>query len=272
MTICIAAVCDDKREALPAKIVLCYDWKVSTAIGSAETKHKMKHIGRGWRALFAGNESEMLALTFLLRNQFSWKSSTIIDETNVVGLVRNAINTRKKEKADELTQGRYAISYDDFLKIGKEKFPPDIYRDTMAEIGNMKIGATCIVAGFTDIGGGRMDPMLIETEGNGRVAVVEDFTAIGEGAYLAQSALLQRSHIDVASLSRTIYCAYEAKKYAERVSSVGVYTSIAVMYGDGTAKIVKPDGWSKLLELFDKFGPQVIPEGITIGEEFMQNE
>jgi len=47
MTVCIAAVCDDRTDTLPAKIVLCYDWKVSTAIGSAETKHKMKHIGKG---------------------------------------------------------------------------------------------------------------------------------------------------------------------------------------------------------------------------------
>jgi len=189
-----------------------------------------------------------------------------------VGLVRNALNARKKEKSDELTQGRYALSYDDFVKIGKEKFPPEIYRDTMAEIGNMKMGATCIIAGFTEIAAGRMQPMLIETDGNGRVAVVEDFTAIGEGAYLAQSALFQRSHIDVASLSKTLYCAFEAKKYAERVSSVGTVTSITVIYGDGTAKNVSMAGLNRLLQLFNQFGPQNIPSGMTIGQEFTEDE
>jgi 20S proteasome alpha/beta subunit len=251
MTICIAASCDSRRNS-EAKLIVAFDWKVSTVIGTAETKHKLTHLPNGWSCLCAGNEAEAIALVSLLRQQFGGEGR-IINETNVVQLFRNALNLRKKEKADELVQGRYALSYDDFLKTGKEKLPTDIYRDTIAEIGIMTLRADCIIVGF--IAG---DTYIIETDSKGHVSIVEDFAAIGEGAYLAQSALLHRGHIDSSQLSASLYRVFEAKKYAERVSSVGTYTSLQVFYGDRTVKRITKSGLDFLLEKYKRFGPQQV--------------
>jgi 20S proteasome alpha/beta subunit len=182
MTVCIAAIAESTAKTEP-KIVLCYDWKVSTAIGSAENKYKLTHIGADWVCLSSGNESDTIAFTRLLRLKFGYRGGDItVDETNAIQLVRDATAARKKEKADELTQGRYAISYDDFLKIGKEKFPPEIYRDTITEIGKLGLNADCLVCGFAE-----NDPTIIETDSQGHVSIIDDFSAVGEGAYLAQA-------------------------------------------------------------------------------------
>src|SRR5438552_3725069 len=111
MTVCIAAVCEENSD--DPKIILCTDRKVSSALGSAETMLKSRIIGTRWRCLTAGKDTDILSLLRLLKNHFMSPSN--IDETNVLSLVRNALNERKKEKADEIIQGKFGIPYTDFL-------------------------------------------------------------------------------------------------------------------------------------------------------------
>jgi hypothetical protein len=261
VTVCIAAACDMAPDR-ERKIVLCFDWKVSTAIGSSETKYKMKHLGKDWVALWSGNESDIMLLGNLFEKEF--RGATDIDETNAVQLVRNGISLRKREKAEELTQGRFALSYDDFLKIGKNRLPSDLYRDTLSEIGNLRLGAQAIVCGFT-----ASDVMIIETDEEGKVALTEDFAAIGEGAYLAQSVLLQRGHIDSRKLDETLYVAYEAKRYAERVSSVGKRTTIFILSPTQPLLMVYDAGLDFLSQMFDQFGPKNLPKDIELKPQFL---
>jgi len=67
--------------------------------------------------------------------------------------------------------------------------------------------------------------MLLHIDGSGGVNIREDFAVAGEGGYLAQTALLHRQHSETTgSLEETMYCVFEAKKYAERVASVNSVT------------------------------------------------
>jgi len=118
MTVCIAADCRDGEDHA---VVLCTDWKVSGVLGSAETALKERSLGRGWICLTSGYESDINCLVQLISQQI--QSTSEIHETNILNLIRKAIHVRKKDKADEYTIGKYAIYYDDFLRLGRDKFP-----------------------------------------------------------------------------------------------------------------------------------------------------
>lgn len=255
MTVCIAAVCDRYRD--DRKIILCTDWQVSTPLGRADTKLKQRSLSTKWICLTAGIESEILSLLKLLKTRFI---SCSVDETTATTLVGDALLERKKEKINEYLHGQYGIGYDDFLSFGKDKFPPELFRRAFAEISEISLGADLVIAGFA----GKF-PVLLETDGKAKISVKEDFSVIGEGSYLAMSSLLQREYTDIFNFNRALYCVYEAKKYAERVASVGEYTSIAVLSSDGTQKNVNRETRDVLEERFLEYGPKKVAKDIDIG-------
>jgi len=234
MTVCIALICaevvgrDDKgREMEARRIVVATDWRVGSVLGSAETRLKLFALRAGWNCACAGNDSDVLALVKALRGSLRGPSPVgagqrpIIDETNIKPLVNAALNARKHEKADEYIQGRFALSYDDFLKIGKDRFPPDVYRQAILDVSELLLGAQAIVFGFLEDG----LPIMIETTERCSSHIRDDMAIIGEGMYLAQTALLQRAYMNVFPLADAIYHAYEAKRYAQGVGSVGDWTT-----------------------------------------------
>jgi hypothetical protein len=254
VTVCIAAGClervgDDEEP----RIILCTDWRASSALGTAELKLKLRRMYKEWWCLTSGSETEIETIIPPLKNAF--KEAQTIDETNICAIIRNALSARKKEKINEFIQGRYGISYDDFLHFGKDKFPSDIHREAFLSLSEIKLGCTFIFAGLTD----RHSIVLIDTTDAGRVAIREDFVTIGEGAYLAQASLLQRKFNGVKDLPEALYMIYEAKKFAEEIGSVGPRTTLAII-GPDTRRDVNAEGLKKLEAHFKKFGPQKIKE------------
>jgi hypothetical protein len=145
----------------------------------------------------------------------------------------------------------YAISYEDLLKIGKEKLSPEDFRDAIKIARDTRVEAECIISGFAD-----GFPMLLQTTVDGQVLIREDFAVVGEGAYLAQAMLLHRAHSDIRPFLQALYTVYEAKKFAEGARSVGQYTSIACCHADKERDILTFEGLSFLDSMYRKFGPQ----------------
>ena len=248
MTICIAATCDCSNEP---KIILCSDWQASTIVGASETTFKQRLLRKAWTAMYAGNASAALGLHSELASRF--RGSHPIDDASAIQSVRGAMNARKKTLADEYIQGRYGLSYDDFLKIGKERLPGDLYLMAISTIRDMTIGVECIVAGFDGA-----YPVLIRGDEQCRVSIRESFTCIGEGEYLASSVLVHRAHDEMSPMNQSLYCVYEAKRYAERVRSVGKTTSLTIRYRDGSSHLVTAKGRELLSKKFDEYGPKEI--------------
>jgi hypothetical protein len=264
MTVCVAAACVEDRQHY--RIVIGVDWLVSGALGSADKMIKIRDVGRGWSCLTAGNEGDINNTLPLIRGSIIQVEE--VDETNIVHIVRSALNARKKEKIDEFIQGRYGISYDDFILFGKDKFPADVHREAILTFSEITLGCVFIVVGFQS---GRF-PILVETGEKCEVHIREDFATIGDGAYLAQSVMLQRKHMDIMELGRTIYTVYEAKKYAEGVSSVGTSTTIRVLYPDGSKKdMYGLGGMDELEARFEKYGPQTIPPEIESIKKYLED-
>lgn len=50
MTVCIAAACRDLADN-EYRVVMCTDWRVSGALGSAEIKLRQRRLGKNWYIL-----------------------------------------------------------------------------------------------------------------------------------------------------------------------------------------------------------------------------
>ena len=183
---------------------------------------KIRLLPHEWRCLTAGNDDDVLQLLRFLKKEFF--ALEYVDETNAIPTIQEAMRLRKEQKANEYTQRKWGLSFADFRKA-KDDFPEEEYRSDIAAIGQITIEVDCILAGFVKNG----LPLIVQAHGHHGVHIRDDFAVAGEGSYLAQYGLLHRDHYDVYPLNTTVYCVYEAKKYAERVSSVGKSTYFVIL-------------------------------------------
>lgn len=253
MTICIAAIANGW---LSGEIVLCSDMKISGAFGSAETQDKQLYLATGLRCLTAGYESDIIALMNVLRQKMP-RNSAPLDEVSVPKAIKEALQERKKEKAQEIVSAKFGISYETFLSSGKTLLPDAAFRETFSEIQQADLRAEFVIAGFLDRG----IPLIAETSKDGVCSIREGFGVAGEGRYLATSVLLQREVGRDANLAEVLYAVYEAKRYAEKIPSVGKNTAITVMKWNEENKKVEYDilmdrGLEYLETLYKEFGPK----------------
>lgn len=252
MTVCIAVGADNSTSG-NGKIVLCADTLISGPMGKSETKLKIRHLAGNWRLLVAGGD-DIVPTGKIISDSFLDARRDGIDEDVATKLVRDALAKRKRVKTEEYTQAHYAMSYDEFVRTGKDKLPDEEHRLAWAEIRSMKLDAEFIVAGFTPDG----FPALIETNTKGETLIREDFAVIGSGCYLAQATLMQRQVADVSSLWRNLYAAFEAKRFAEGETAVGKETFIRILTPTGDMRVTAV-GEAWLNERFAEYGPKHVP-------------
>ena len=257
MTVCIAAACQLNGEP---HIVLCSDWQEGSVLGTAEVSFKQISIGQGWTVMAAGDSTEINALRNLYGNHIL--GATSIDKTNVVSVMQAPLHDRKRQKIEQLIQGRVGISYDDFLQFGRERLSETVFLGVSDDIDRMTLGADVIMAGFID-----EFPWILSGRANGTIEIHENFTSIGEGSYLAQSSLMQRNCVDIMELPEMTYLVYEAKRNAESVASVGRSTTLQVQGANGLRKYMNSKGMEHLSDHYDKLGPQKINVSFSFPDE-----
>jgi hypothetical protein len=254
MTVCIGAIARaaDKNEA----IIVSADWQTSSPTGRSETALKMRYLPNGWCCLLSGTDHEANALYNFFVTQFAVDAQ--VDETNVINLIEKAVAARKRQKAEQYVQGRFAISYSDFLQNGKTWLSPKLFDLASDDIAAMTVGAETVIAGFTAEQEYQL-AMVCETGQRGEVKIREHYALAGEGRLLADAALRHREYIQTADFEYALYSVFEAKKFAERVPSVGPSTLIDIMHRDGRRESVTDAGLEFLREEYQKYGPQPVP-------------
>ena len=265
MTVCIAAICKDDDES---KIVLCTDRRAGGALGSSETALKERALSSkfGWRCLTAGTEPDIRALLRIYQSKFNYKEN--ITFNNIDSTIKSGLFQRKKDLSNEYIQNRFAISYDEFLQFGKDKLSPDLYHDALQRISSIDLKSEFIIAGFI-----ADHPELYHTDAKGKASALNEFAVIGEGRILAESCLIRRGQEDVRSLEETLYNVYEAKKYAEAVTSVGEQTIITIFSKDGQARMLSVNYKTQLAALYTKYGPKIVPNDLVLkGFRFYEEE
>lgn len=262
MTVCIAAACWNNREERAPRIVLCSDTKLSSSLGSTEGSLKQAYLGSTWNALTAGNEADIMALLRMYRAKFLEKDS--LSAENIDATIKSVLYERKGQLAEEYVQSRFGRSYEYFLKNGKNEFASEHYFEVMQHVARADLGASFIIAGFID-----GEAEIYYTETNGTAKAANHYAIIGEGEYVAQSALLRRQHTGLYFLDHTIYHVYEAKRLAEMVPSVGKETVITVIDSDSECYFLTSEYLERLEKWFDEYGPQRITNVHFEGEAFI---
>lgn len=258
VTVCIAAVCGFP----PTTVILCSDRLWSSSLGTSDNAFKLRHLPKDWWCLFAGTDRDAFGLINAVHAQFA--EAKEIDETNVIPLVQGAIAARKRELAQDITGARFGLSYDDFLKRGKQELPSDIFGRVSGEIERIDLGASLILVGTRSIA-----TTLIQVSRDGDVWIRENFAVIGEGSHLAQSSLMQREYHEFLSVEKALYFVFEAKKHAERVSSVGKTTVLRVK-DEAHDYIAGDKHLEQLTVAFEKYGPQKVPD-VPVAEKFLES-
>ncbi len=258
MTICTAAICRDNHEN---KIVLCTDQKISTVVGSSDTARKEYGLGNDWHCLVSGSESEFLALVRLYRERFVNKAN--LTATTIDGSMKWPLNQRKAELCDQYTWGRFAVSYLDFMKTGKDQLPPEVFYEAVQHIKNIELDADLIICGFINSAA-----EIYHTDRRGSAKAAADFATVGEGEYLASSVLLRRKQHNYASLEETLYNVFEAKKFAESVGSVGQKTSISIISEGGRWQQTSLELDDQLAAAYRKYGPKDLPRAIKFDGDY----
>jgi len=261
MTVCIAAICDDNDEE---KIVLCSDRRVGSALGSSDTMMKERSLRHGWKCLTSGTENDINALFRLYDVKFRDEKNLTyakIDET-----IKSALFERKVQLAEEYIRARFAISYEEFIKAGKNQLPADLFHDGIQKIAALDLKAEFILAGFIN-----RSAEIYFTESTARANPVTSFAVVGEGEYVASSVLLRRAQNAWDSLECTLYNVYEAKKYSEAVGSVGRNTFLTVLSADGKSRETSHVVDKQLAQLYKDHGAKPLNTGLKFEGDYYYN-
>lgn len=265
VTVCIAARCKDGEDD---RIVLCTDRKSSTILGSAETAFKQHRLADKWWCLASGDEPDILALVHLYAAHFG-NNKGKIPRQGIYDFLKAPLRQRKAALCEDFIQSKFAISYEDFIKEGKGRFPPDQFYGTMQAILELDLKASLILAGFIE-----REPVIFTTDTDGMLRPTSDFAVGGEGGYIAQSSLLRRQCNRLMSMHRVLYLVYEAKTLAEAVGSVGEQ-SIMTVLTSRTAKgfeFVTGTAKEQMAQMFKKYGPQPVTEVKFQGKIFLEGQ
>jgi hypothetical protein len=283
MTLCIAAICDDREKTDP-KIVLCADMERATeGIGASETEDKLGFVKKGWPTLVAGTISRANELINVYAGYFR-EHEAEINEFNLIDHLRTPAHLQKEKLVDEYLRQTYSFDRNYFYGAGATALPTTLVSMLSENISRLKLDGSLIIAGFldeADLDSGKMSPRpflavvdeVTDVSGSQEYVRLEyEFAAIGSGQYTALSSLYRREQDSMNSLRRTLYKVYEANRLSENVPGVGEqYIAIYVLHSDGHIEELTKAGYDYLGDLYDKFGPQKVESKALLSkQEFFQ--
>jgi len=132
---------------------------------------------------------------------------------------------------------KYNISYLDFLKNGKDWFPPNIYAAILSEIQYVRLGCDLLLSYADDT-----EPVIIEIREDGHVGWIDNYLCIGTGSTIALSFLCQDDWPGNIESIDALTRIYMAKAAAHKDPYVGQGTSFAVLVNGQKAIDLTTDG------------------------------
>jgi len=264
MTLCIAAAAQSKDG--DPQIVLCSDELVTTGTASSQTEVKRQKLGRSpFVAMFSGVISEARELLSAYEDYLDKLSSYAdLSVDDWMTHLREPLRLHKKDKVNDLTRRRLALTYEQFMTRKTQAQRPDqLFTAVSREIDELTIEVDLLFATF--LGGADRRPLIFR-ERLEQVENHENFACIGIGAEAADQALHRRELVNVLPLPWVLYYVYEAKKMSELAPAVGRRTSIEVMVPVGSgepspsyrSRHVTLEGLDFLESQYKRYGPQPV--------------
>lgn len=148
-------------------------------------------------------------------------------------------------------------NYQPLLLAGRNEF-----HKWLKQMKKKESDAQCIIAGFVE-----QEPVLIRVDASG-VDSFPYFVTAGIGAFHAETLLGWRKMNQFVNLERAVYCAYEAKKFAQLCKDVGQETLIEVISltenGGMRVEHMRYSLIKTLDQWFRSYGPQSIPYNLSL--------
>jgi len=216
MTLCVAALARVPNTSICKTNVAVYaaDFQSEGEIAKAEIGKKVAQAGRDHHiVMISGSYSRAVDLAQSISHYLGDPSKLGQGFQSHLEL---AVLTQKQHLANEYVIGALGMDYEEFLKVGKDKLPSDVYRDMVSSITRQTLDCTLLVIAFA-----QMNPILYRIHESGMVENCEHFAAIGSGYYIAESTLFQREQNDDEAVGRTIYNVYEAMRLGSYAPGVG---------------------------------------------------
>ena len=194
-------------------------------------------------------------------------------ETSTIERLRIPLDRLRRRIAEQFTQGRFAVSYDELLHRGQSWLGEEILKETLSEL-HLRIEQEEKSIQALLIGPGDDGFLAIYKYSYGQFWECEDFAAIGSGETIAEAILFYRRLISTAHLMKAAYVVYEAKRMGEITPGVGESTSMIVAEFKGKNLCwwnVSDRGMAFLEGLFiEHFGPKELrgepaPDGFLVG-------
>ena len=238
MTVCIAGACRDQKEP---RIVFCSDKRIGTEVAGGDVCMKWDHVGDGWMALLAGTVSKARSLAGMCRKILSDHAGEA-DSNTVSNLLRKAAQLQRCKLVDDYVHSQLALSYQYFLKHGKEQLPDSVFSEVVFNVRTIQLDCSLIVAGFVRQPD-QMIPTLFTIETTGEVRKNEAFSVIGCGQSVAESWLFRKLYKSDLDIAQAAYMLFEAKRLSEVSGDVGPSTDMGVLRPSPTVGYI---GWKSI--------------------------
>ena len=236
MTLCVAAACEERGKP---RIVIATDWRAETTVASGDIQDKLYWISGNIAVLVAGTVSRAVELRdtykqFLARRERDESAKPDgekepITAANLIDIFKAPLVIFKNKLANEYIGLKYGMTYRAFLSaIARNKIPKSMAEKELADVGRFNFDCCLIILLFLD-----KNPYILRVDDDGSLESWESFAAIGSGQDIASSVLFQREHESDDSLSRAIYCVYEAMTLGSIAPGVGEFFTLDVLYPPG---------------------------------------
>lgn len=249
MTVCIAALCDNRKS-----ILLVADRMIGLAIAEAELNiRKTLPLHPDWWVMLAGNGiSPAFDVIDLARSQLPQNDSVTVETA------MNAVTSAYERQRLRIAETRYlksrGESLGEFRASGATRYPKALFREIDDRVTEFELPLTLLVAGFDRDGVGQV--FTVNDPGEANRQDIPAFAAIGSGKYTALASLLYREVNPRMALHRATYFLFEAKIAGERASGVGFDTDLYLVRKGQKAVRITKSSESRLETIWNRLKPR----------------
>jgi ATP-dependent protease HslVU (ClpYQ) peptidase subunit len=253
VTLCIAAVCTNKKDRL--RIVVSSDWLAELGtLGAAEVQNKLYWLFNGkWCVLIAGTVPAALSLLRTIERSIDPKK---LKWGRIENELSNAVFKHRDKLVKRYVKQRHNVTFK-YFQTHKSEFDKGQWTETQTAIGDLDLGCSLLVCTFI-----KGEALIFQVNEDCTVIQEENFAAIGSGSDVAHALLCYRQQGDHLPLEVTVYHLFEGMKFAQKakVPGVGKLHAFSVLYPGRKQRRLRKRGIEKLSKCFDEYGPQVVRE------------
>lgn len=243
MTICIAAICEDKYA------IVTTDRMITVGRPSIEfetRRSKLEHLTDRCVAAIAGDALTPTDLFRKIRGELAESGTESVPQ--IVETTKRCYQQLRDQKINEEVLAPAGLTIQRFYE-GQQMMQPQVVGALFQEMTTYKLGVLLLVAGVDASG-----PHIFRVDNPGTSAPFNaiGYNAIGSGEDHALTTFIAHNYESDISLEEGLFIVFKAKKSAEKASGVGEMTSIRIISDDAGIRSLTDDEIRTLHAVYEK--------------------